>query len=91
MSEPQGPGGKPKGYPKTGGRAKGTQNKITREIKEMIVTALEEVGGVEYLKQRAVDTPGPFLTLVGKVLPLQLTGDRNNPIAIQEVAHRIIK
>lgn len=40
----------------------------------MILDALQGAGGVEYLKARAIDTPGPFLSLVGKVLPLQVTG-----------------
>lgn len=62
------------------GRPKGSTNKITRDLKEMILGALEGAGGVEYLKARAVDTPGPFLTLLGKVLPLQVTGNDGKPL-----------
>ena len=36
----------------------------------MILQALDESQGVEYLKQPAVDNPTAFLTLIGKVLPL---------------------
>jgi hypothetical protein len=46
----------------------------------MILNALNVVGGCDYLAARALDTPAAFLTLVGKVLPLQLTGDPNNPV-----------
>lgn len=71
---------------KTGGRKKGTPNKVTGELKSMILTALDEAGGVEYLKARAIDTPGPFLTLVGKVLPLQVNGDgKDGAVVIQVV------
>ena len=62
-----------KGDPRAG-RKKGIPNKFTGELREMILHALDGAGGVDYLKARAVDTPGPFLALVGKVLPLQVTG-----------------
>jgi predicted ATP-grasp superfamily ATP-dependent carboligase len=69
---------------KTGGREKGTPNKVTGELKTMILDALDGAGGVEYLKARALDTPGPFLALVGKVLPLQVTGEdgKSLPVAV---------
>ena len=62
---------------KTGGRKKGTPNKMTAALKDMILTALDEAhpkGSVEYLKAQASANPTAFLTLVGKVLPLQVTG-----------------
>lgn len=62
------------GNPKTGGRKKGVGNKITRELKDMILAALDESGGIAYLKQQAQDNPSAFLTLVGKVLPLTVQG-----------------
>ena len=65
---------------KTGGRTAGTPNKVSGEVKDMILQALAGAGGVEYLKARAVDTPGPFLALVGKVLPLQVQGDPDQPL-----------
>lgn len=33
------------------------------------------------------DNPVPFLTLVGKVLPLQLTGEGGGAIIIQATSH----
>jgi hypothetical protein len=63
-----------KGHKKIGGRVKGTPNKITAELKDMILQALDEAGGVEYLVSCAKKNPQAFLTLVGKVLPLQVTG-----------------
>lgn len=71
---------------KTGGRQKGSPNKLTKQLKDMILEALEESGGVEYLKQTAIDHPTAFLTLVGKVLPLQVTGDGGGPIIVQASA-----
>ena len=56
------------------GRTPGVPNKITAELKDMILQALDEAGGVEYLVSCAKKNPQAFLTLVGKVLPLQVTG-----------------
>jgi hypothetical protein len=59
-----------------GGRQKGTPNKVTRTLREAILQALEEAGGkggaVEYLRSQANLSPGAFLSLVGKVLPLTI-------------------
>lgn len=75
---------KPKNSTKFGkgnpGKPKGAVNKVTKELKEMILEALEGAGGVEYLQQRAIDTPGPFLALIGKVLPMQVTGGGGGPL-----------
>lgn len=65
---------------KTGGRQKGTPNKLTADVKAMILGALETVGGEDYLARQAEENPGPFMTLVGKVLPTQVTGDPDNPV-----------
>ena len=65
------------------GRPKGVPNKTTQAIKDMITTALEKAGGHEYLLRQAEANPGPFMALVGKVLPLQLTGDAGAPIVLQ--------
>jgi hypothetical protein len=58
------------------GRVKGTPNKVTRELKEMILQALDGAGGVDYLIQCANEprTASAFLTLVGKVLPMTVQG-----------------
>lgn len=61
--------GRRKGTPKTGGRVKGVQNKITRTLKEMIEQALEKEGGVDYLCWAAREEPAAFLSLLGKTLP----------------------
>jgi hypothetical protein len=57
-----------------GGSRKGAPNKNTAAIKDMILSALHESGGVDYLVRRANDpkTAAAFLGLVGKVLPMQI-------------------
>lgn len=69
------------------GRPAGTPNRATAELKSMILEALSLAGGVEYLAARAHDTPGPFLGLVGKVLPLQVTGKDGTAL---QVPHAVV-
>lgn len=59
-----------------GGSRKGIPNKATKELKDMILGALDNAGGVDYLTKKALDpkTASAFLTLVGKTLPLTVKG-----------------
>ena len=78
--------GAPKGHrpPAAGkGRRKGVPNKNTRLLKDMILKALDGAGGVKYLQDQAKDNPGPFMALVGKVLPLQITGEEGGPLTVK--------
>ena len=58
---------------KTGGRKKGVANVVTKELRDMILGALDDAGGQKYLAAQAIDNPGAFLSLVGKVLPKDMT------------------
>ena len=71
-----------KGRPKTGGRQKGTPNKLTADVKAMVLEALDKAGGVSYLLTQAQSNPNAFLTLVGKVLPMTVAGDPQNPLGV---------
>lgn len=75
-------GGKKPGSPKTGGRKKGTPNKINADLKAMILGALDKSGGVNYLQAQAEKNPSAFLTLVGKVLPMTVAGDPERPVSL---------
>ena len=63
-----------------GGRQKGTPNKVPSDLKRMILGALDGVGGEKYLMQQAIENPGPFMALIGKVLPTTLASDPDNPL-----------
>jgi hypothetical protein len=70
--------------PANRGRKKGTQNKTTTQLKEAILAAAEQAGGdgglVNYLHEQARMNPGHFMTLLGKVLPMQVAGDKDAPL-----------
>lgn len=74
MAFSKGQSGNPRGKPK------GARNKVNLELKEMILTALEESGGVEYLKRQANENPTAFLSLIGKILPMTIGGDQEAPL-----------
>lgn len=56
------------------GRPAGSANKETKELREMILLALEEKGGIAYLASKAESHPQAFMSLLGRVLPMQGPG-----------------
>ncbi len=64
------------------GRPKGIPNKMTSDLRAMILGALNDAGGRKYLAQQAKETPAAFIALIGKVLPLQVTGGDGAPLTI---------
>jgi len=70
------------------GRPKGVPNKATSLLKDAIIQAAEKAGGkagmVGYLTEQAEKNPGPFMGLLGKVLPMQLTGEDGGAIKVEQ-------
>src|SRR5687768_3792894 len=74
------------------GRPKGMPNKTTALLKDAILKAAEAAGGeandtspggmIAYLTKQAKDNPGPFMALLGKVLPMQVTGPEGGALEI---------
>lgn len=84
---------KPKGKPR-GGSRKGSPNKVTAELKDMILGALDNAGGIDYLTERAQDprTASAFMTLVGKTLPMTVKGPGENGEHIfQKIVVEVVK
>jgi hypothetical protein len=55
--------------PAKAGRKKGSVNKFTANLKEMVMTALSEVGGVDYLIGIARTDPSTFCAMIRHVVP----------------------
>ena len=64
------------------GRPKGSKNKATQAIKDMVLGALEAKGGQEYMERQADENPNAFMSLVAKILPTQVTGDDAGPVQV---------
>lgn len=76
--------------PRSPGRPKGVPNKTTALLKEAIIQAAEAVGEdgkgkgklKGYCKFLAVSEPKAFAGLLGRVLPMQVTGEGDGPIQV---------
>lgn len=69
------------------GRPAGAPNKLTATLKDMILGALDGAGGQAYLQEQADKNPTAFMTLIGKVLPMQVTGGEGGPIVVEIVKY----
>ena len=67
-----------------GGRRKGTPNKMSRDLREMVEGALHDVGGQAYLARQAQDNPGAFLALVKGLLPRQINAEVSAQAEVQD-------
>lgn len=71
---------------KTGGRRRGSQNHLTRSVKDAVLRAFEAVGGGAcYLEKVAREDPKTFVALLGRVIPHQIEGTEGAPVVIQVV------
>ena len=76
-----------KGNPKTGGRKRGVTNKTTALLKDAVLQAAEAAGDKEgmvgYLTTQATQNPAAFMSLLGRVLPLQNAATDEDGIKIE--------
>jgi hypothetical protein len=72
---------------KTGGRQKGTPNKLGSTAKENIANVFTRLGGIQAMVKWAEANPTQFYQLYGKLLPLQaeVTGEGGGPVVTQVI------
>jgi hypothetical protein len=70
---------------KTGGRKKGTPNKISGDLRELVLGALSDAGGRAYLRKQADENPSAYMSLLGKCLPKEITGADGAPLMASSV------
>ncbi len=61
---------------------KGTPNRITTAVKDMLLAALDEAGGVAYLREQAHANPSAFLACLRSVIPLQVKTELSGEVAV---------
>ena len=64
------------------GRKPGVPNKLSGDLKSMILDALGNAGGVAYLQDVAQNDRKAFCALLGRVLPMTVQGDPENPLEV---------
>lgn len=81
------------------GRGAGNVNKTTKTLKEAILLAAEQVGHdnkgkdglTGYLRRVAQEDAKAFSTLLGKVLPLQVTGPDGGAAVFGRIVVEVVK
>lgn len=83
------------GRPKTGGRVKGTPNKVTVAAKDAIAAAAEGLGGtdrlIKWAKEDPINERAFWSSIYPKLLPLQVTGADGGPVITRIERHIIEK
>lgn len=72
------------------GRPKGSPNKATKALKDMILGALDDAGGQDYLRRQSIENPTAFMTLIGKVLPTTINADVKGGLSIERIRREIV-
>lgn len=71
---------------KTGGREKGTPNKLSSGVKANVVGVFDQIGGREAMAEWAKDNQTEFYRLYAKLLPHEVTGEGGGPINVSITA-----
>jgi hypothetical protein len=71
---------------KTGGRRKGVPNKLTSGAKEVIAQVAVNIGGVarmtKWVRESKENERAFWTNIYTKLLPLQVAGDKDNPLSV---------
>lgn len=54
----------------------------------MVLEALDRAGGVQYLQTQANASPAAFISLLGKVLPMQVNASGGFTIVVRKFGER---
>lgn len=70
------------------GRKKGVPNKNTQAIKDMLRQALDAAGGVAYLTEQARENPGPFMSLIAKLIPHEVNATLAGKVSLEQLVQQ---
>ena len=69
-----------------GGRKQGTRDPLAGDLRRMILGALEDAGGREYLTKLAKESPSIFLGFVAKMISAEAGGKDGGPSETPEMS-----
>jgi hypothetical protein len=79
---------------KTGGPVKGVPNKLTTGAKEVIAQVASNIGGVArmtaWVRESKENEKAFWTSIYTKLLPLQVAGDKDNPLSIHRIERTIV-
>jgi hypothetical protein len=61
---------------------------VLPDLRAITLKALMQAGGVEYLAQQAVANPGPFLGLLGRVMPREAHIEMSGELRVRQEVRR---
>lgn len=67
------------------GRKAGVPNRLHADLKQMILSALHQVGGEAYLAEQARSNPAVFLALLSKLIPRENSADYKTGLTLNVV------
>ncbi len=75
------------------GRPKGSVNKVTAAVKELLRESLDEVGGKDYLVELARNEPKVYGSLIGRLIPNEVVGtlDLTHKLEIVDLSDEVAK
>src|SRR5262249_494070 len=65
------------------GRPKGSLNKTTLQLREMILLALDKLGGADYLVALGRENSSAYASLLSKVLPSTLGAESDGGVGVE--------
>jgi len=68
---------------KSGGRAKGTPNRITASFKEAVLVAFDGIGGDHTFQRWAKSNQTAFYKIMARLIPLEVVGNQDQPVAVK--------
>lgn len=72
---------------KTGGRQKGTPNRITKAFREAVQTVYSRIGGDKAFATWAQDNPTEFYRIAARLIPQEMrhAGGDGQPLTVQVI------
>ena len=67
---------------KTGGRQKGTPNRITRVFREAVQVAYDAIGGDEAFAAWARENPTEFYRIAARLIPTEIAAPGNEGVTV---------
>lgn len=70
---------------KSGGRKKGTPNKVTSSVKNAVLETFRNIGGVSHMTDWAKENPNEYYKLAARLIPTEIQADLTGNLTVNVV------